>query len=151
MTKLRALTGGLLLLSLSFVTACGSSESSGAAPTMSDRDYAYAVAHEVYGKSMAAADAAADRPDAVKATVAMGEANCDVLRQFTKSGVLTSSKGDTSTNADTLDPLVAKQAREFGRTEQQVRTGYLLSSQFKCSEYAEMLQSYDRVSRALGK
>lgn len=136
-------------ITLLAATACSNSDSSDAAPTMTDREYTYAVAREVHGKSMAAADAAADQPETVEATVAVAAADCGVVQGFAKS--TRSPSGAAVTAAENLDPLVAKQARESGRTEQQVRARYLLSARFKCSEYTAMLEAYDQVSQALGK
>lgn len=136
-------------ITLLAATACSNSDSSDAAPTMTDREYTYAVAREVHGKSMAAADAAADQPETVEATVAVAAADCGVVQGFAKS--TRSPSGAAVTAAENLDPLVAKQAQESGRTEQQVRARYLLSARFKCSEYTAMLEAYDQVSQALGK
>ncbi|CRK51737.1 exported hypothetical protein [Rhodococcus sp. RD6.2] len=149
----RTIVTSAAAIALLAATACSNSDSSDAAPTMTDREYTYAVAREVYGKSMAAADAAADQPETVEATVAVAAADCGVVQGFAKStrSPSVTSSGGAATAADTLDPLVAKQAQESGRTEQQIRARYLLSARFKCSEYTAMLEAYDQVSQALGK
>ncbi|CRK49538.1 exported hypothetical protein [Rhodococcus sp. RD6.2] len=149
----RTIATSAAAIALLAATACSNGDSSDVAPTMTDREYTYAVAYEVYGKSMAAADAAADQPETVEATVAVAAADCGVVQGFAKStsGPSVTSSGAAVTAADTLDPLVAKQAQESGRTEQQVRARYLLSARFKCPEYTAMLEAYDRVSQALGK
>lgn len=145
----RTIVTSVAAITLLAATACSNSDSSDAAPTMTDREYTYAVAREVHGKSMAAADAAADQPETVEATVAVAAADCGVVQRFAKS--TRSPSGAAVTAAENLDPLVAKQAQESGRTEQQVRARYLLSARFKCSEYTAMLEAYDQVSQALGK
>ncbi len=145
----RTIVTSAAAITLLAATACSNSDSSDAAPTMTDREYTYAVAREVHGKSMAAADAAADQPETVEATVAVAAADCGVVQGFAKS--TRSPSGAAVTAAENLDPLVAKQAQESGRTEQQVRARYLLSARFKCSEYTAMLEAYDQVSQALGK
>lgn len=131
------------------LTACGSDNSETSEATMSERDYTYAVAREVYGKDPAESTRVADDPGSVQRNVAGAGERCRMIDDLVRTGELDDDAGPTS-NAEVLDPIVRAEAKEYGRTEGQVRHWYALGATYGCKEHVEMLGSYARYSEALG-
>lgn len=146
--KLSVTLAGAMLAALT-ATACGSSESDNPEPAMTDRDYTYAVHREVYGKDPAESTRLSDDAVTVQRVTSGARETCSMIDDLVRVGDLGDDSGPTA-NAEVLDPIVRDEAKEYGRTEDQVRHWYVLGATYGCNDHVEMLSSYARYSRALG-